>query len=82
MSKVRAARSEQIDDDERPHLALVESGGAENVTTTTDDASPAEDVEQAQEAAEAAPADIIVYVDSLGVSMLDRFSLVRVFREE
>lgn len=71
----------------RPRLALVETKGDEAPDRL--DEAPSGDApheegakEAAGEALEAAPADLVVYLDSLGVSLLDRFSLVRVFREE
>jgi|SRR5947209_8466121 len=78
MSRVRAVKTPPAEEEEKPRLALVEP-------TDVETAAPAGDVEpteDADEALEAAPVDMVVYVDSLGVSMLDRFSLVRVFREE
>ena len=78
MSKVRAAEAPSVEEDEKPRLALVETG--ENGSP-----APSEDVGAADntgEALDAEPADLVVYLDSLGVSVLDRFSLVRVFREE
>lgn len=78
MSKVRAVKAPPVEDDEKPHLALVEAGENESP-------APSEDVgiaDNTGEALDAEPADLVVYLDSLGVSMLDRFSLVRVFREE
>lgn len=78
MSKVRAAKATPAEGDDKPHLALVEAGGNESP-------APPEDIAVADStdvALDAEPADLVVYLDSLGVSILDRFSLVRVFREE
>lgn len=72
MSKVRAVKTPP-DEEEKPRLALVEPAGSET-PATADDAEPAAET---GEALEAKPADLVVYIDSLGVSMLDRFSLVR-----
>jgi len=82
MSRVKVSKTslseEPTEEQEKPHLALVET--AEDGTPAhTDAAPPAEDED---EALEAEPADLVVYIDSLGVSLLDRYSLVRVFREE
>jgi hypothetical protein len=82
MNRVKVAKTSPVDgpagEPDKPHLALVEA--AEDATPApTDEAPPAE---EAEEALEAEPADLVVYVDSLGVSVLDRFSLVRIFREE
>lgn len=85
MSRVRTAEPPPVDEpageQEKPHLALVETPASET-PTPPDGPLETEDVEDADEALEAAPADLVVYIDSLGVSLLDRFSLVRVFREE
>lgn len=82
MSNVRAAETppaeEPTEEEQKPHLALVETAEGET-PAPTDEAPSAEDED---EALEATPADLVVYIDSLGVSMLDRFSLVRIFREE
>lgn len=82
MSRVKAAEAspaeEPAEEQEKPHLALVETAEDESLAST-DEAQP---VEEASEVLEAEPADLVVYIDSLGVSILDRFSLVRVFREE
>ncbi|HVG29295.1 MAG TPA: hypothetical protein VM864_06190 [Pyrinomonadaceae bacterium] len=77
MSKVRATKLPPVVEQEKPHLALVEAPSEEHTASLEETAAarPAEPLE-------AEPAHLIVYVDSLGVSMLDRFSLVRVFREE
>jgi len=65
-------------EEEKPRLALVEAAG-EEAPAPAGDAAP---MENAEAMLEATPADLVVYIDSLGVSTLDRFSLVRVFREE
>lgn len=83
MSKVQSAKTPPVEEEpteeqEKPHLALVETA-EDGTPAPTDEASLAEDTE---EVLEAAPADLVVYIDSLGVSILDRFSLVRIFREE
>ncbi len=75
MSKVRAVKADPTEEEEKPRLALVETAGGET-PAPSDEAAPEDD------ALEAAPAELVVYLDSLGVSILDRFSLVRVFREE
>lgn len=78
MSKVRAAKTPSVEGDDKPHLALVEASGNESP-------APPEEIDVADStdaALDAEPADLVVYLDSLGVSILDRFSLVRVFREE
>jgi hypothetical protein len=82
MNRVKVAKTsqveEQTEEQEKPRLALVET--AEDAAPAhTDEAPPAEEED---EALEAEPADLVVYIDSLGVSLLDRFSLVRIFREE
>jgi hypothetical protein len=69
---------EATEEQEKSHLTLVET--AEDGTPTPTDEAPL--AEGAEEVLEAAPADLVVYIDSLGVSALDRFSLVRIFREE
>lgn len=77
MSKARAVKSPQADEEQKPHLALVESadfGAAEVVTAPQN--------EEASGPMEASPVDVRVYLDSLGVSLLDSFSLVRIFRRE
>lgn len=82
MSKVKVVETSSETDEEKPHLALVEADEngspvpAEKVVASDADDDDMEEVLDAQ------PADVVVYLDSLGVSMLDRFSLVRVFREE
>jgi hypothetical protein len=80
MSRVQAVKTpaagEPTEEQQKPNLALVETAEGDT-PAPTDEAPPAED-----EALEAAPADLMVYIDSLGVSVLDRFSLVRIFREE
>lgn len=78
MSKVQAAKEPLAEGEDKPHLALVGAGGSESP-------APSEDTGTADNpdvALDAEPADLVVYLDSLGVSILDRFSLVRVFREE
>lgn len=77
MSKVRAVKPPPSEDD-KPRLALVESAAAET-PALVEDAGPTAETD---EVIEAEPADLVVYIDSLGVSMLDSFSLVRIFREE
>lgn len=82
MSRVQVAKTSPVEElteeQEKPHLALVET--AEDGTPAATDEAPS--AENRDEALEAEPADLVVYVDSLGVSVLDRFSLVRIFREE
>jgi len=82
MSRVKVAKSSLLEapteEQEKPQLALVETAD-DGTPAPTDEAPSAEETE---EALEAAPADLVVYIDSLGVSLLDRFSLVRIFREE
>jgi hypothetical protein len=82
MSRVKVAKTspveEPTEEQEKPHLALVET--AEDGTPAPTDEAPPTEAED--EALEAEPADLVVYVDSLGVSLLDRYSLVRIFREE
>lgn len=82
MSRVRAVKTplaeKSTEEEQKSHLALVETTEDET-TAATDEAPPAEDEKGALEAK---PADLVVYIDSLGVSLLDRFSLVRIFREE
>ncbi len=78
MSRVHAIKTSLVEEQEQPHLALVEIADQET-PTPSGDIAPAGN---AEEALDAAPAELVVYVDSLGVSMLDRFSLVRIFREE
>lgn len=82
MSRVQAAKTSSVEElteePEASYLALVETTDSEK-PTPADETTLAED---AEEALEAAPADLVVYIDSLGVSILDRFSLVRIFREE
>ena len=77
MSKVRAAKTPQITEEEKPQLALVETVVEEPTEPETKAQS-----EAAEEVLEAEPADAVIYIDSLSVSMLDRFSLVRIFRHE
>jgi hypothetical protein len=82
MSRVQAAKTspmqEPTEKQDTSHLALVETA-EDGTAVPTDEAPPAAD---AEEIPEAVPADLVVYIDSLGVSVLDRFSLVRIFREE
>jgi hypothetical protein len=82
MSRVQVAKTspveEPTEEQEKPHLALVDTA-EDGTLVPTDEAPPTEDTE---EALEAAPVDLVIYIDSLGVSLLDRFSLVRIFREE
>jgi hypothetical protein len=78
MSKVQAVKTTPAVEEEKPHLALVETADSET-PAPSDETVPVEDEE---EAIDATPADLVVYLDSLGVSILDRFSLVRIFREE
>lgn len=82
MSRVKVTKTspleEPTEEQEKPHLALVETA-VDSPPAPTGEALPAEGEE---EALEAEPADLVVYIDSLGVSLLDRFSLVRIFREE
>jgi hypothetical protein len=78
MSKVRAVKIPPAEEREKLHLALVEPTDSET-PTPRDVLAP---TENADEALEAEPVELEVYIDSLGVSILDRFSLVRVFREE
>jgi hypothetical protein len=78
MSRVKAVEITPNEEEEKPRLSLVEPPVDEALTPSDDSAS----VEEADETPEAAPVDLVVYIDSLGVSILDRFSLVRVFREE
>ena len=77
MSKVRAVKPPGTEEEQRPHLALVDL--AEIEAAEDSDATRAE---EPVEPAEALPVDMVVYLDSLGVSMLDRFSLVRIFRKQ
>ena len=74
MSKVRAIKSPESDEEQTPHLALVDQDTVEAAEDTG--ATPAD------MPAPTLPIDMVVYLDSLGVSMLDRFSLVRVFRKQ
>ena len=82
MSRVKVAKTspveESTEEQEKPHLALVETA-EDGTPAPTDEAVLAEG---GDEMLEAEPADLVVYIDSLGVSVLDRFSLVRIFREE
>ena len=78
MSRVKAVEITPNEEEEKPRLSLVEPAD-EQALAPSDDSAPAE---EADETLEAAPVDLVVYIDSLGVSILDRFSLVRVFREE
>lgn len=78
MSKVKAVQTTPETEEEKPHLALVEADGNES-PVPADEMGAIDDME---EVLDAQPVDVVVYLDSLGVSMLDRFSLVRVFREE
>jgi hypothetical protein len=78
MSKVQAIKTTPVAEEEKPHLALVKTGDDEMPEPSSDIAL----AEDADGVLEAAPVDLVVYIDSLGVSMLDHFSLVRVFREE
>lgn len=83
MSKVRAVKTSPPAEEEKPHLSLVETSSSET-PVPSDGATPlvgtGEDATEGEH--DTAPADLVVYIDSLGVSMLDRFSLVRIFREE
>lgn len=82
MSRVKAAKTSPLEEStegpEKSPLSLVEAADS-GLPEPTDEATLAVD---AEEALEAAPADLVVYIDSMGVSVLDRFSLVRIFREE
>jgi hypothetical protein len=82
MSRVKVAKTslseEPTEEQGKPHLALVETA-EEGTPAHTDEAPPAEGED---DVLEAEPADLVVYIDSLGVSLLDRFSLVRIFRQE
>src|SRR5919107_1250279 len=82
MNKVQSAKASPVKDpteeQEKPHLALVET--AEDGTPALRDEAPL--AGEGEGVREAPPADLVVYIDSLGVSILDRFSLVRIFREE
>lgn len=82
MSRVRTIAPPPVEEPaeghEKPRLALVETAVNET-PTLPDDAVPTGDTD---ESLEDAPVNLVIYIDSLGVSLLDRFSLVRVFREE
>ena len=78
MSKARAVKTSSAEE-EKPRLALVEPAGDDEAPAPAHDVEPSADT---SDALEAKPVDLIVYIDSLGVSMLDKFSLVRIFREE
>jgi hypothetical protein len=78
MSRAKPVEVNYEDEEERPRLTLVEAAGEESVPPAAGGVPP----EEERDALEAAPADVVVCIDSLGVSLLDRFSLVRVFREE
>jgi hypothetical protein len=77
MNKARAVKSPQADEEQKPHLALVEAAefGLAEVADAAQDNEPRGPVE-------AGPVDVVVYLDSLGVAALDGFSLVRIFRRE
>jgi hypothetical protein len=79
MSRNQAVKMPPAEEEDKPRLALVES--KDDVTPPVAETAAAES-DESDDMFDAAPADLVVYVDSLGVSVLDRFSLVRVFREE
>jgi hypothetical protein len=78
MSKVQPVKTTPVTEEEKPHLALVEAVDKET-PAPSDETAPAEVTD---EAIDATPIDLTVYLDSLGVSMLDKFSLVRLFRDQ
>ena len=80
MSKVKTVQTPAATEEEKPHLALVEVD--ENVLPAPVDTVTIDEDDETEEVFDAKPNDLVVYLDSLGVSMLDCFSLVRVFREE
>lgn len=77
MSSVRAVKLPVVEE-QKSSLALVEKDEVEPSSL----ADETESANESGETYETAPADLVIYLDSLGVSILDRFSLVRIFREE
>jgi hypothetical protein len=81
MSRVKAVETspaeEPTEEQQKAHLALVETSKDETPAHTDEILS----AEAEDEPLDATP-ELVVYIDSLGVSLLDRFSLVRIFREE
>jgi hypothetical protein len=78
MSKAQAIKMPPEAEEEKPPLALVETSDDETPEPSSD-ITPEEGTDKALETT---PVDLAVYIDSLGVSILDRFSLVRIFRDQ
>lgn len=76
MSNARARQTDPLVEDETPQLALVETIDDESPKLMSDCAQP--DQEEHLDTT----SDLVVYLDSLCVSALDRSSLVRIFRDE
>jgi hypothetical protein len=76
MSSVRATKTVSVVE-QKPPLTLVDPSDDGNLDLFADGAQT-----DREEALDTTPADLVVYLDSLGVAALDRFSLVRVFRDE